>query len=162
MAITLRAVEEGDNDFLYRLYASTRAAELDAWGWEEAQREVFLQFQFRAQQYHYRTNLPNATHQIICDDNQPVGRIIVNSTAAALDLSDIALLPEYRGRGIGSALISNVLASAAQSGRVVRLHVEVHNRAQLLYQRLGFRVVAQTPTHYLMEASPAVIAEPQH
>lgn len=155
MAITLRPVEEGDQAFLYQLYASTRSEEMAAWGLADAQREALLQMQFRAQQLHYQTQIPSATHRIICADEQSVGRIITSEDAAIVTLSDIALLPQYRSQGIGGTLICDLLTSAAQSGRVVQLHVEVHNPARRLYERLGFHIISDDGIYYLMEASPS-------
>jgi ribosomal protein S18 acetylase RimI-like enzyme len=156
--VRLRAVEEGDRAFLYRLYATTRADEIAAWGWADAQREAFLQLQFRAQQLHYQSQMPQAVHQIVCLDDQPIGRLILATDDEVITLADIALLPEYRNRGIGSGLIRDILATAAATGRRVRLHVAIHNPARRLYDRLGFRHLAQDGINYLMEASP----DPQH
>lgn len=153
-AITLRPIEEGDNAFLYRLYVSTRAEEMAAWGWADVQREAFLQLQFRAQQLHYQAQMPPADQQIICLDDQPIGRLILALDGEAIHISDIALLPEYRNRGIGTALIRDILTRATLVGKSVRLHVEVHNPAQRLYERLGFCIVNQNDVYYLMEAPP--------
>ncbi len=154
LSISLRSVEEGDRAFLYRLYASTRADELAAWGWAEPQREAFLQLQFRAQQMHYQSQMPHAVHQVICLDDQPIGRLILATDAEAVRIADIGLLPEYRNRGIGATLIGDIIASAAPAGRTVRLQVAVHNPAQHLYERLGFHVVAQSDIYYQMETAP--------
>ncbi len=154
MATTLRSAEEGDHVFLYQLYASTRADELAAWGWAEAQREAFLQLQFRAQQLHYLSQMPQAVHQVVCLDDQPVGRLILATDTKAIHIADIALLPEYRNRGIGAALIGDIIATAAQTGRIVSLQVAANNPAQHLYERLGFHIVAQTDLYYLMEIVP--------
>ena len=51
---------------------------------------------------------------------------------------DIALLPEHRSAGIGTALVKLVLNEAASAGKPVVLHVEKFNRACSLYGRLGF------------------------
>ena len=51
---------------------------------------------------------------------------------------DIALLPEYRGRGIGTALLEELLVEADATGRRVTIHVERFNPARRLYERLGF------------------------
>lgn len=150
---TLRPVEEGDSAFLYQLYASARADELAAWGWPEPQRQAFLQMQFRAQQLSYQRQTPPPDQHIICSADQPIGRLILTSDAAALNISDIALLPEYRNRGIGSALIRQVITTATQSSRPVRLHVELHNPARHLYERLGFHIVANDGVYYSMEYS---------
>lgn len=71
---------------------------------------------------------------------------------------DIALFPQARGEGIGSALIAAAQARAAADGRSLRLHVMTTNPdAQRLYERLGFVVVPDggTPTHRLMRWSAA-------
>jgi len=51
---------------------------------------------------------------------------------------DIAVLPEYRGAGIGSVLMSEILNESRQTGKPVRLHVEIFNPALAWYDRLGF------------------------
>jgi GNAT superfamily N-acetyltransferase len=72
----------------------------------------------------------------------------------------LAVLPAYRGRGIGSALIDYVEARARELGRPsVRLGVRValpHLRAR--YEHLGYRVIEERrhagyvePTYLVME-----------
>lgn len=158
MNVSLRPAEVADHPFLYELYCSTRQEELAAWGWDAAQTATFLQFQFRAQQLHYQTQFPHATYEIICHAGQPIGRLILDSSAQELRLVDIALLPAHRNSGIGSALLRDVLATAAQAGRPVRLHVEAHNRARRLYERLGFTLVTTVGPYYLMEKPPSAVA----
>ena len=52
-------------------------------------------------------------------------------------LGRIEILPEAQGRGIGTAVIRDLLGR----GRVVRLHVFTNNvRARRLYEKLGFSV----------------------
>ncbi|HMV84448.1 MAG TPA: GNAT family N-acetyltransferase [Blastocatellia bacterium] len=150
MQIKLRAATPEDEAFLYKLYAGTRAEELAAWGWDDAQQQLFLQLQFRGRQAHY-AQYPNPDHRIILDEELPIGRLLVSRLEKEIRLVDIALLPEHRGRGIGAKLIQELLHEAARSGKVVRLHVEKFNRAQQLYGRLGFEIAGDAQTHYLME-----------
>jgi ribosomal protein S18 acetylase RimI-like enzyme len=56
-----------------------------------------------------------------------------------LHIVDIAVMPQYRGRGIGAA----VLAEKLRHCTTAKLHVDPLNRAQTLYHRLGFRVAGQ-------------------
>lgn len=149
-SITLRPAEPDDEAFLFQLYASARDEEVAAWGWDAAQREAFLNLQFRGQQAHY-AEYPNINHQIVLDGERPVGRLLVSELDDEFRLVDIALLPECRNAGIGSALIGALLRQAAQAGKAVRLHVEKTNRAQRLYQRLGFRFSGDAGSHHLME-----------
>jgi ribosomal protein S18 acetylase RimI-like enzyme len=51
----------------------------------------------------------------------------------------IGVHPDYRGRGVGTALVEALLQFAASAGvRRMSLSVEADNRAQHLYQRAGF------------------------
>jgi ribosomal protein S18 acetylase RimI-like enzyme len=154
MSVTLRPAAPADRDFLCALYASTRQDELAAWGWDAAQRELFLAMQFRAQQQHYAAAWPHAADRIICLGGAPVGRLLVAREPAEIRLVDIALLPAHRGAGIGARLIGGLLAEAARDGRPVRLHVARDNRARRLYERLGFTPAADDGIYLLMECRP--------
>ncbi len=63
-------------------------------------------------------------------------------------ISNVAVFPGHRGRGIGEKLIAAALDEAGRAGsRSVVLDVETDNPdAQRLYERLGFRVVGETPS----------------
>lgn len=60
-----------------------------------------------------------------------------NSTRTAADLQSVYVLPEHRGRGIGTALVEEALRCAHSRG-AERLTVHSGRRAAPLYQRLGF------------------------
>src|SRR3954471_3377278 len=113
MLFSLRPATAGDDPFLYELYCSTRHEELAAWGWEAAQQDAFLQFQFRAQQQHYQAQYPQATHQIICCADGPMGHVILADLGDEIRLVDVALLPVYRNSGISTALLGDILTTAA-------------------------------------------------
>jgi ribosomal protein S18 acetylase RimI-like enzyme len=153
MIVTLRPALPEDEPFLYELYASTRAAELAVLDWSSAQREAFLSLQFRAQQAHY-AEFPNANPQIIVEVDRAIGRLLVSRLPDEIRLVDVALLPEWRGRGIGSALLQQLLDEAARANKPVRLHVEKSNPARRLYRRLGFTPLAEVGLYYLMEWQP--------
>lgn len=53
----------------------------------------------------------------------------------------IALLPEYRGRGIGTALLEHLLGAAGKLYPAISLSVSPDNRALRLYKRMGFEIV---------------------
>ena len=72
-----------------------------------------------------------------------------------LRILELSLLPAYRGRGIGTTILT-ALMKEAENGRVpVRLHVETASPALRFYERLGFRrVKLVNGAHYLMEWLP--------
>ena len=63
----------------------------------------------------------------------------------------ISLLPEYRGLGIGAQLLNALLLLLQENGcRRASLSVQKENPALRLYQRAGFRILAEKGTEYLM------------
>ena len=53
----------------------------------------------------------------------------------------MALLPQYRGQGIGTRLLAHLLAEADRQYAAVSLSVSQGNRAIRLYERYGFEVI---------------------
>lgn len=62
----------------------------------------------------------------------------------------VALLPEHRGRGLGTTLLEHLLEHARGRYPRVSLSVSPDNPALRLYQRLGFRTVELRGTHHVM------------
>ena len=152
--LSLRFATPADNAFQLALYASTRAEELALVDWSSEQKQAFVQMQFNAQNTHYAAYYPAAQTSIVQLEGQPIGRTIVDRSARHLLLMDIALLPEQRGRGIGTTLIRALIDEATQTGRGILLHVEFFNPAQRLYLRLGFRKIADQGVYWEMEWLP--------
>lgn len=144
-----------DQEFLAKLYATTRDVEMALTGWDAAQQEAFLRMQFQFQTKHYRQHYGDASFQIILRDNVPIGRIYVHYGVREIRLMDIALVPECRRSGIGGAILENLLQEAAQVENPVTLHVEKFNPALRLYKRLGFKMVEDLGINLYMEWRPA-------
>lgn len=138
--LALRPIEDADLPFLYRVYASTRYEELSVTGWAPAQVEAFLQMQFRAQHTHYQRSYDDAVFHVVLLDGQPVGRLYVTRTDDAVHVIDVAVLPEFRGRGIGTTLLEELIAEAEAGGKATSIYVERNNPALSLYTRLGFEL----------------------
>ena len=69
-------------------------------------------------------------------------------------LVDIALLPEHRGGGVGSAILHEILAEGKAAGKPVTIHVERFNPALRLYERLGFVPIEERGPYLLMQRAP--------
>jgi ribosomal protein S18 acetylase RimI-like enzyme len=151
MNFTLQPFTPDQQDFLFKLYANTRQEEVSSFGWPAAQQETFLRMQFNAQQNWYAMAYSGADHQIIVVGGQPVGRILVFHELNARRLVDIAVLSDYRSRGIGTQLLRDLLDKSDREGIPVRLQVLKSNRARSLYQRLGFVVISDDGMYYQME-----------
>jgi GNAT superfamily N-acetyltransferase len=149
----LRPVAEADRDFLARVYASTRTEELAATSWSEDEKASFLRQQFEAQDRHYRAHYRDTSYDVILVDGRPAGRLYVARWQEEIRLVDVSLLPEFRGRGVGTQILEAVLTEGRARGRPVRIHVESFNQARRLYERLGFRAVADRGVYVMMEWS---------
>lgn len=62
----------------------------------------------------------------------------------------IAVLPGFRGKGVGSRLLQGLLDAAEASYPAISLSVAKTNPARRLYRRFGFIVVAETATAVTM------------
>lgn len=160
MSITLRDIRPEDDPFLYDVYASTREQELAAVPFTEEQRNAFLSMQFTAQHAHYREKFPDATYSVILRDDLRLGRLYVLREADEIRIMDITLLPEHRGKGVGTSLVRELMEEAAESKRRLRIYVETFNPSQHLFQRLGFKVISEEGINFLMEWTPETAAGP--
>lgn len=149
-AVAVRPETAADEAFLRDLYASTRDEELAVVGWTEQQRRAFCDSQFTLQRAALGTEFPDADSGIVLVDRQPAGRLLIDRTGDAIQVVDIALLPEHRGRGVGTSLLQVVLDEAMRENRSVSLHVLLTNRARRLYERLGFIAVGDAGLSVVM------------
>ena len=153
-SITLRPIGADDEAFLYRVYAATREAELAKVEWDAAQREAFLWQQFTAQHRYYQEHYADTAFQVILVDGRPAGRLYVARWPDEIRIVDIALLPEARDAGSGAGLVRELQAEATRAGKPLRMHVEIFNPARRLYERLGFRTIADRGVYLFLEWSP--------
>jgi GNAT superfamily N-acetyltransferase len=153
-SLALRPITTADRELLYRIYASTRSEELAVTDWDDSQKAAFLQMQFAAQHRYYMENYRNARFQVIEWDRAPVGRLYVVRWSDEMRIIDIALLPEYRGRGLGTQLLLDIQTAARQAGLPVTIHVERFNPALSLYARLGFHVAEDKGVYLLLKWTP--------
>ena len=116
LAPTLRVIQPEDRDFLFRVYAGTRAEELALTDWDETQKQAFLAQQFEAQHHHYQTHYQGARFDLILLDGEPVGRLYVARWKKEIRIMDIALLPDYRNRGIGRKFVDTLKIEGQSRG----------------------------------------------
>ena len=114
-------------------------------------KEAFLRMQFAAQDTYYHSAFPDASYDLVVNGDEVLGRLYVDRSKNPWLVIDIALFPQHRGKGIGTRLLSDVLAEASGAARAVQMHVERFNPAKHLYDRLGFRQVADQGVYLLLE-----------
>lgn len=159
LPVALRTATSEDNEFLAAVYEGTRLEELAVTDWTSEQKTQFCRMQFVAQDAHYRQHYPTAEYYVVELEGVPVGRLYYDRWTREIRIMDIAVLPEYRGRGIGTLLLKDLLKEAADSGKILSIHVERMNPALNLYQRLGFALAEDKGVYLLMEWGKRLKAE---
>lgn len=88
-----------------------------------------------------------------------VGYALLTKVLDEGSLDNLAVLPEYRGRGVGKALMDAVLADARQSGlRFLTLEVRESNAAAIsLYRQVGFSPVGRRKNYYQKQHEDAIV-----
>ena len=152
--VTLRSIMQEDEKFLSALYASTRDDEMAITPWSDEEKEDFLKMQFTAQHTYYLEQFKSADFDMIELNGQPIGRFYIDRRRDEIRLIDITLLPEYRGAGLGKLMMQLLLDEAVDKMLPVRLHVEGNNPARRLYDRLGFKPIADKGVYEMMEWRP--------
>lgn len=152
---TLRPIQFTDMDFLCYLYGTTREDELkQVHYWTQEQKNAFIRMQFEAQHAHYQQHYPNANFDVIVYQDKDIGRMYIDRHPKEIRLMEITLHPNERNKGLGTALMGWLMDEAAQTSKILTLHVEEFNPAYRLYQRLGFRSLEQRGIYMFMEWKP--------
>jgi len=138
--IERRIATEDDLETLYdinvRAMKDHLIANYGAWN-EEEQRE------------HFRKTTQVEAHELLLDGAEPVGFLNIFRSENGIYLNRICIVPEYQGKGIGTGIIRELIASCTPP-QPIRLQVFPRNPAQNLYRRLGFRETKRTHTHIHM------------
>lgn len=153
-SVAFRAISEQDQEFLYRVYASTRLMELAATGWPQEQIDSFLRQQFGFQHQDYIKNYTTAQFDIILCDQKPIGRLYLDRRKKDIRIIDIALLPQFRRQGIGSGIFKDLINEADDRQVILSLHVEQDNPILPYYERLNFKNQGIQGAYYFMKRSP--------
>jgi ribosomal protein S18 acetylase RimI-like enzyme len=153
--VTLRPVAPEDEEFLLRVYASTREEELAQVPWDDAQKDAFLRQQSAAQRREYDAHYPEAEYDVILLEGTPVGRIWIGRSEKEIHLLDIALLRDAQKRGVGTLLLGALIEESEAEGKRLTHTVFILNTDALrFYQRLGFVVVEDIGAYLVMERRP--------
>lgn len=154
MEVGLRGAKPKDALFFQAVYASTRAEEMAAVPWSDDQKNEFVAHQFTAQSRHYAQHYSGMTSDVVLVNGAAAGRLLVARWSNEIRVVDIALLPEFRGRGAGTTLLRKLQEEAAAAGKSLTIHVEKFNPALRLYERLGFAAIEDKEVYVLMKWEP--------
>jgi GNAT superfamily N-acetyltransferase len=136
--ITTRPSVAEDSAFMLELYASTSKKELDELGWSITDQRTFVIMQAQTEEWNRSRLYPGMDRLTICVDEMPVGRLLVCLRNNILHLVDLSLLPRYRGHGIGTQLVGEIIDEARNARVPVKVKVLKDTSAVRFVDRLGF------------------------
>jgi len=92
-------------------------------------------------------------------ERRVVGYIIFWRIQDEIQINNIAVHPDFRGLGIGEAILREVLDKARSEGAVfVSLEVRVSNvPARALYEKFGFEIIGSRKDYYINPAEDALV-----
>jgi N-acetylglutamate synthase-like GNAT family acetyltransferase len=149
-----KAISPDDMAFLLKLYTSTRWEEVLQAPWDDEQRCDFLKQQFEAQHSHYQSHYPKAEYLLIQMGEKNIGRLYLDRDATSICLIDIALLPEFKHKGIGTIILKGIIQEAQDTQKKIVIHVENYNPAYQWYLKLGFKQIEDKGVYQYMEYLP--------
>ncbi|HET9616062.1 MAG TPA: GNAT family N-acetyltransferase, partial [Pseudolabrys sp.] len=89
-------------------------------------------------------------------DGAEAGYLAIDHRADAEYLQWLLLLPATQNRGVGSAIVRDLIAAANAAGKCVQLRIlPVNTGARRLYERLGFAVTGTEGDFVYMEHTAA-------
>ena len=143
--LSFRKAHASDSEFVFAVKeAAYREYVEQVWGWDD-----------NYQRERHNREFASYNLYILQFCGTDVGFLITSCASDTLKVNQIFILPEYQGRGIGSACMTRIVDDAGLEGKSVVLKVlKVNTRGIALYQRLGFTIVGEDSIYFQMEKSP--------
>ncbi|MBB4955932.1 GNAT superfamily N-acetyltransferase [Agrobacterium vitis] len=143
--LNLRLARASDQDLVFKLFIETRP-----WlAWAEGKPDfihALYEQQFKTMRAGVESVYPDHLDFIIEWHGSAVGRTIIDLGYADWRISELQVLKQARGAGIGSNVIKGLQAAASNGKIPLTLSTPIFgSNGFRLYQRLGFQIVQSQP-----------------
>lgn len=88
-----------------------------------------------------------SNYKVLIINDKINGCLLVKDYQDGIMLDEIYIERQYRNIGIGTQIIKTIL----DNNKIVYLYVYKENKAYNLYKKLGFNILEETETRYLMK-----------
>lgn len=143
MDYKIRTATPDDHDLIYTLKSqSVRPYVEKIWGWD-----------VRYQQKDFDSDFSQMEQfKVIEIMGKFIGFVQCYLEHSCYHVVEVHLLPEYRGKGIGSDILKALQGICIAQDRKIQIGCFKENgRAKNLYEKLGFIQIGETETHYILE-----------
>jgi ribosomal-protein-alanine N-acetyltransferase len=148
--ITISAMTEHD---LLEVVEIEERSDLSRWGWAA----YYAELQNNNQSIMLVARVSRPLEQL--DSHNLAGYVAARVTAGELHINNVAVRDEYRGKGIGTILLSKILQEGRRLGAFSAfLEVRGGNQmAQALYQKCGFKLIGRRRNYYSSPTEDALV-----
>lgn len=138
----LRQATMEDKEFVYNLKKLVLKDYIDEiWGWDEDYQRKDFEVCYNP-----------ANNKIITCNNSDIGIVEASKDSDEIHIIEIAILPEYQGMGIGTKVLKQIIDNSKARDKRVKIGCfKINIEAKKLYLKLGFKVVEETKTHYILQ-----------
>ncbi|MDH6250763.1 ribosomal protein S18 acetylase RimI-like enzyme [Chryseobacterium sp. H1D6B] len=133
----------------------------------ESDLDFLLDLRMKTMNLHYaNSNLPTTREttlqrvlyqfekaNIIILNDEPAGLLKIDRNADKIDILQLQIDPILQGKGIGKAILEDIIEEASKAQKPVLLSVLKTNKAQKLYFSLGFKIIDEDEHSYFMKFS---------
>lgn len=140
---TLTKAKESDFSEIYHIKkASVKRYVEEIWGWDE-------QYQLNE----FKNDFKNRDDfSLIMIGSELAGFLQLASRENTIYIVEIHLMESFRGKGIGTSIIRELIKKARKNNQRVMVGCFKQNiKAKKLYLKLGFDLVRETASHYEFE-----------
>lgn len=143
--VSYRPATANDLDGLFELQRATM---------REVVERVFGPWDDEAQRARFEQSYDPTKMRVVRTGDEDVGMVMIEDGPDELYIGRLQIAPDHQNRGLGGAVVADVIAEAAEQGKTVALTVFSVNPAQRLYRRLGFIDVSEAEGRIFMRHRP--------
>lgn len=136
----IRRADEEDIEFLYYVKGVTLRPyyeEIEKWNEETCKLNIIK-------------SLNNHTNYIIYFEGEKVGVLELGLYKETVEIITLEILPEYQGLHIGRSILRDVIKYYKKQNRIIELRCLKNNeRAQELFEKVGFKYVEDIPNYFI-------------
>lgn len=145
MDISLVPVSEKDSDFAFQVKKDALGPHIESrWGWDEQ-----YQMKLHEQRWHEKPWF------LIYLGDEKIGTVSIIEEPDALRVGEFYLLCNWRGKGLGTKILQDILKRCDTEMRLCRLEYLKWNPVGSLYKRHDFEIISENDTHYFMLRQPS-------
>lgn len=139
--IRLKERRPEDDEWLFQLHKQAMYPHIvSLYGkWDEAREKEYFEDESKMARY-----------KLVLSNEEKVGAINFLADGSKIKVNRIEVLPEHQDKGIGSAVLDELINQARQENKNIELRVFKHNPAKKLYERKGFQTYEEDETHYYL------------